>query len=563
MDGLVGKKLGKYEIRSKLGEGGMGAVYRAYNPDLEFDVAIKVLRTDLQDADINRERFRREAQTVARLEHSNIVPVYDYGTDGGYSYIVMKYLRGGTLQDRVHPEKPPLTLGETNELLKQLASALDYAHSQGVIHRDVKASNVIFDLEGKPYLVDFGLAKLADQPGLSTRTGLVMGTAFYMSPEQWNADPLTAATDQYSLGVLIYLLVTSRLPFVGPIPSLMKQHLQDYPQPPHTVWRSLSPTLGIVIKRAMDKEPSKRFKTITLFAQKFGESVEGKEDLSPGSAVEQTKPGSGSLFRRFVTPALLIVVILLLAGVLAVLVSSLSTPAGGAEAPTATVVTLTPTLSRVADGGGGETPGADSVPDSPPRSGFFTLDETEESIEPTKAVRIVLPVPPTAETNDSVTPTDAASPEAIVTPEPRVEEPTPTDAPPDTPTDRPADTPTFTPTDVPPDTPTYTPTAEPSPTVSTPTATTVPSVEPSPTEVVPSPTPTLEPSPIPERTPCQRADVNANGEVDIFDLRAVAAAYGSTQANPQYRESLDPNADGSINIFDLRQVAAYYGQICE
>ncbi|HEX3054011.1 MAG TPA: serine/threonine-protein kinase, partial [Aggregatilineaceae bacterium] len=198
MANLSGTILGQYELRDLIGIGGMGTVYRGFQAGLRREVAVKVMSPQLALHPGYLERFNREAQTAASLVHHHIIPIHDYGTQQGYSYIVMRLLTGGTLAQRMEQGSLP-SISETVELLKQLASALDYAHSQGVIHRDIKPSNIMFDNQGTAYLVDFGIAKLTEATQALTSSGTAMGTPAYMSPEQWRAEELTPAVDQYAL----------------------------------------------------------------------------------------------------------------------------------------------------------------------------------------------------------------------------------------------------------------------------------------------------------------------------------------------------------------------------
>jgi serine/threonine protein kinase/formylglycine-generating enzyme required for sulfatase activity len=278
---LAGQTLGQYELRELLGAGGMGAVYRAYQPGLQRAVAVKVLSPSLAEQAGYIERFTREARTAAALEHAHIVPVYDYGTQRDISYVVMRLLPGGALSERleqrVGSDKPLPSLGETAELLKQVASALDYAHSQGVIHRDIKPSNIMFDSQGGAYLVDFGIAKLAEATSQLTGSGVAMGTPSYMAPEQWRAEQIGPATDQYALGAMIYTLVTGKVPFEAPTPyALMHKHLNEMPTPPHVMRPDVPHEIALVLERAMAKRPQDRFPTCTAFAQAFDSAVRGK-----------------------------------------------------------------------------------------------------------------------------------------------------------------------------------------------------------------------------------------------------------------------------------------------
>lgn len=275
---LAGQTLGQYELRELLGEGGMGAVYRAFQRTLEREVAIKVLPASLAAQSGYIERFTREARTAAALEHQNIVPVYDYGTQGSISYVVMRLLTGGTLADRLthsfEENRPLPSLQETSDITRQLASALDYAHSQGVIHRDIKANNIMFDRQGTPFVVDFGIAKLLNATSALTGTGVAMGTPSYMAPEQWQGKDIGPAADQYALAVLVYAMLTGKMPFEADSPyQLMHKHMFDVPTPIHTHRGDLPEALQKVFDRAFEKEPKNRFSSTTDFAKAIDEAV--------------------------------------------------------------------------------------------------------------------------------------------------------------------------------------------------------------------------------------------------------------------------------------------------
>ncbi|MBI5669327.1 MAG: serine/threonine protein kinase [Chloroflexi bacterium] len=294
---LSGQILGQYELRELLGIGGMSAVYHGYQPELERHVAIKVLSPLIALEPGYAERFILEAKTIASLEHPNIVPVYDYGTQDGISYVAMRLLNGGTLAQRLDQRlldgKPLPSLGEIAALLRQLASALDYAHGRGVIHRDLKTGNVMFDRQGHAYLVDFGIAKLMHSSSALTKEGLIMGTAAYMAPEQWRSEPLTPALDQYALGVLMYLLVTGRLPYDAPTShELMYQHLHEMPVPAHTLREGVPPAVSLVLDRALAKSSSERYPNVLAFADAFREAVRGSEGESTGFFTFDLAPGT-------------------------------------------------------------------------------------------------------------------------------------------------------------------------------------------------------------------------------------------------------------------------------
>lgn len=210
---LIGRTLGRYKIVEKIGEGGMGAVYKALQPSLNRYVAIKVLRPNLAANVEFVERFKREARSAGQLGHPNIIHINDEGQEGDLHYIVMAYVDGMSLSDKLRAEGA-LDLRETYAILAQVSAGLDYAHARHVIHRDVKPSNILLTKDGSAILTDFGIAKAATDTRI-TRTGIGVGTADYMSPEQCEGPDVDATSDIYSLGIVLYEMVTGRVPFQG------------------------------------------------------------------------------------------------------------------------------------------------------------------------------------------------------------------------------------------------------------------------------------------------------------------------------------------------------------
>jgi serine/threonine protein kinase len=266
---LTGKQLGNYQIIAEIGHGGMGTVYRAYDPRLQREVAIKVLRPELTSENEVVQRFQREAVTAANLRHPSIVVVHDVGTAEGYQYIVMELLLGRTLTHEVQ-EHGAIPLHRATHLLGQLASALDYAHQRGLIHRDVKSSNVIVGRDDHVTLTDFGLVKaLEGQTGGGlTQAGMALGTLNYMSPEQVAGTPIDRRADIYALGVLAFEMLTGKLPFESESPY---QTITAIMQTPPPSLLRLNPMLdaGVeaVLHRALAKRPEERFQTAGELAQ--------------------------------------------------------------------------------------------------------------------------------------------------------------------------------------------------------------------------------------------------------------------------------------------------------
>ncbi|GAB4424748.1 MAG: hypothetical protein Kow00106_21500 [Anaerolineae bacterium] len=257
--------VGPYELLDRLGSGGMGHVYRARLPgEGPAALAIKVvsLHSSPQRA-AQRQNFLREAQTATRLRHPHILPVYDYGESNGQLYLVMKLVEGGTLADRI--AQGPLPLGDVAAILTQVAGALDYAHARGVIHRDIKPQNILFDTGGDAYLSDFGVAQ--HNPRVGTGGTHFIGTAAYASPEQCRGEELTSASDLYALGVVTFEMLTGELPFQGAtVLALMHQHLHQPPPDPCALRPELPPAIAEVVQRALAKRPSARYRSAASFS---------------------------------------------------------------------------------------------------------------------------------------------------------------------------------------------------------------------------------------------------------------------------------------------------------
>ena len=260
-----GQMLGPYRIINQIGQGGMAAVYKAYQPSMDRNVAIKVLPGQLAESKEFAARFRQEAHIIAKLEHPHILPVFDYGESDGTSYFVMRYLEAGTLKTKM--EAGPLSLNETDHFFEQLAEALGYAHRHGVVHRDLKPGNALVDEAGNLFLTDFGIAKILESasPRL-TQTDAIMGTPAYISPEQAKAMPVDQRSDIYSLGIILYEMVTGRVPFVADTPlAVILKHISD-PLPPPSIIRSDIPdSIEHVILKALAKEPGDRYATAAEF----------------------------------------------------------------------------------------------------------------------------------------------------------------------------------------------------------------------------------------------------------------------------------------------------------
>ena len=250
--------LGKYTLGALLGQGGMGGVYRSHHPLLNRPVAIKVMLANVATDPLAHQRFLREAQVVAGLSHPNIVNIFDVDVQDGQPYIVMDFAPGGSLAARL--QAGPLRLDEALRLAIPLADALAYAHTQGLIHRDLKPANVLLQPDGSPVLADFGLARplVANSAAQLTATGAVMGTLAYMAPEQFSAQPSDARADLYAFGVMLYEMLTGRVPFEGDSAQIMYGHLQQPPPPPRQLNPALPDTIERLILRLLEKNPNLR-----------------------------------------------------------------------------------------------------------------------------------------------------------------------------------------------------------------------------------------------------------------------------------------------------------------
>ncbi len=279
---LTGKDLGRYHLLAQIGRGGMASVYRAYDPKQDRLVAIKVLSADLAGDPRFSRRFRREAELVSQLSHPHIVPVWDYGEAEGHAYLVMPFIKVGSLADRLRRKQ--LTLEECTRILDQVTSALDFAHSRGVVHRDIKPSNILLDDKGNALLTDFGLAQIHDA-SMSLTGSAMLGTPSYISPEQARGDTVDGRADQYSLGIILFELATGVLPFDAETPmAVIIKHIQEPVPRPRDVNPQVPEAIEQVILKATAKDPKYRFETMGEFYRAFKAALAHASDPAANPA---------------------------------------------------------------------------------------------------------------------------------------------------------------------------------------------------------------------------------------------------------------------------------------
>jgi serine/threonine protein kinase len=264
-DPLIGKTLGSFEILEAIGQGGMALVYKARQPVMNRIVALKVLSTPMAVNPAFLVRFKQEAQMIASLEHTHILPVYDLGEQDGYVFIAMRYMSHGTLAARI--AHGPIPLKDVSRWIEQIGSALDYAHQRGVIHRDVKPSNVLLDAQGNSFLADFGIAKWSEGSLGLTGSG-VIGTPQYMSPEQGQGLKIDGRSDEYALAVMAYEMIIGKPPFEAETPlAIVLKHITEPLTPPIAINPRVPQPVSDVIAKALSKNPADRYPTTEAFAQ--------------------------------------------------------------------------------------------------------------------------------------------------------------------------------------------------------------------------------------------------------------------------------------------------------
>ncbi|HSR21021.1 MAG TPA: serine/threonine-protein kinase, partial [Anaerolineales bacterium] len=338
----IPEKIGRYAVKSELGRGGMATVYRAYDPSFEREVAIKVLPRELMHDPQFRDRFRREIKTIASLEHPAIVPVYDVGEEDGVPYFVMRFMPGGSLSQWI--EKGKFSLEDAARIIERLSSALAYAHKNGLVHRDLKPDNILFDSNGDPFISDFGVAKITDSATNMTGSGII-GTPAYMSPEQAQGEQVDNRSDIYGLGVIIFQMLSGHQPYEATTPmGVAVKHITDPVPEILKVNPSLPGQTDTIIKTAMAKDPSLRYQTATELAHALSEAAFGKKPATQAARAPaqpaKARATAGGSKRGLVIGGIIGLVVVVAGGAAVVLGSGLLAPA---PPPTQTVPAPTET----------------------------------------------------------------------------------------------------------------------------------------------------------------------------------------------------------------------------
>lgn len=289
---------GRYELREPIATGGMATIYKAWDTRVERIVAVKVLRSLAKEDRRAIERFRREAYAAARLSHPNAVTIYDFLEERGEHYLIMEFVEGVNLKQYL-AQKNILSPQEAVQITSQVCSVLQLAHAHGFIHRDIKPQNIMITPDGQAKLTDFGIVRVIEAAGL-TKTGIVLGTADYLAPEQARGEPLSPASDLYSLGVVLYEMLAGRPPFVGPSAVQVAMQHVNSPLPPPSKYNARIPqALEMVVKKALHKEPERRYTSADAMRKALQESL--KKSIEEGATIPGHLPAVDQSPNRRVT----------------------------------------------------------------------------------------------------------------------------------------------------------------------------------------------------------------------------------------------------------------------
>jgi len=284
---MTPENIGRYQIKSELGRGGQATVYRAFDPNFMPEVAIKVLPPDLLNDPQFRARFEKEAMLIAQLEHSAIVPLYDYGEHEGQLYIVMRYMAGGSLTERL--ESGTLSLEETTRVISSIAPGLDAAHKRGIIHRDIKPGNILFDQYGQAFLSDFGIARQTEQDITTLTGGNIIGTPAYMSPEQIQGDKnIDGRSDIYSLGVVIYQMLSGQVPYEADTAiAVLVKHISEPTKDVREVRPSIPKGYAEAVTKAMAKTADERYASASDLAKVLNDGLKHDQTVLAGKELPE------------------------------------------------------------------------------------------------------------------------------------------------------------------------------------------------------------------------------------------------------------------------------------
>jgi serine/threonine protein kinase len=286
-----GTKLGQYEVQELIGEGAMGTVYRAYHEQLARTGAVKVMHAISPDKD-SISRFRHEAQAIARMRHPNILNVFDFGEYEGAPYMIVEYVPGGNLAGRM--SQGPLDRATALRFLRGIAAGLDYAHAQGIVHRDVKPANVLLERDETPVLADFGLAKMLQGSSVKSMTGVTTGTPAYMAPEQVTGHEVGPAADRYSLATIAYEMLTGSIPFEGlGVLEVLYAHVHQDPARPSSLKSDLNESVDAVIMRGLAKEPASRWRSCEAFVTALASALGARPQPILDRTIPMTAPADG------------------------------------------------------------------------------------------------------------------------------------------------------------------------------------------------------------------------------------------------------------------------------
>ena len=371
---------GRYLLEEKIASGGMATVWRAHDEVLARTVAVKILHAHLALDASFRERFRREAIAAAKLSHAGVVSLYDTGSDGDKTYLVMEYIDGVTLKDLL-AEQGALPIGQACRIAASIATALDYAHQRGLVHRDVKPANILISTDGTVKIADFGIAKLDHGGGALTRTGMVMGSAAYVAPEQIRGEPLDGKADQYALGVMLYEALTGHQPFVGDSAvAIAAKRLERDPEPVRSRRSEIAKDLDAIVRRTLARRPNDRFPTTASLADRLASHAADDDataalvtaavpwaDQTDTTVIDAPEPGPEPSARTGRTVALVLILLAVAGGLMGMALYS-----GAIDTPESF-----PTLPAREDTGDDAAEGEDDEPAPDPTVAPISVSEEQ------------------------------------------------------------------------------------------------------------------------------------------------------------------------------------------